>query len=426
MISQERLCEQRQTESTGKDFAYGAGREIWDSAYGVDRGIQRSAIREQWYEQSRDSELDGPTGVRGSRGIVAHGRGSVETNTKLTFDPFETDATDARSASCDSPEPSPARHSDATESPEDEVSERSNSPLGLSHDTASPIAFEDLRDKRVRVRKAPKTGAAERLEEGVVVSKKAGWIQVGMPRSSRARASRARCNTRFRPSLQVRTAQGLIVNTRMCELEAIPDHIDSFASVATENENTALRSRATERAALVKPKTLAGKDSRSNLEPRDRVNVVDGKLAGRCGVVTGSKPGWILVNLQAGARAGAAMAAAFRRRQLSLDTEIRGMDDLEETASQAPSTDDAEPPSDDKANGAAAPAASQRSLGRLAGEGNASARVGSASEPSVYVSGKGPHRGTLGRLVSESGSTMARVQLADGRVVDAPRAPSAH
>ena len=30
------------------------------------------------------------------------------------------------------------------------------------------------------------------------------------------------------------------MNTRMCELEAIPDHIDNFASVAT-NENTALR-----------------------------------------------------------------------------------------------------------------------------------------------------------------------------------------
>ena len=115
----------------------------------------------------------GRDGVRGSHGIQAHGRASAE-STDIAFDPFETDATDARSASCDSPEPSPARHSDATED-----SERSNSPLSLSPDTGSPIAFEDLRDKRVRVRKAPTSGAAERLEEGVVVSKKAGWIQVG-------------------------------------------------------------------------------------------------------------------------------------------------------------------------------------------------------------------------------------------------------
>ena len=91
------------------------------------------------------------------------------------------------------------------------------------------------------------------------------------------------------------------------------------------------------------------------------MNVVDGKLAGRCGVVTG-KPGWILVNLQAGARVVAAMAAAFRRGQLSLDTEIRGMDDLG-TASQAPAQT-MPSPSDDKANGAAAPAASRRSSAR--------------------------------------------------------------
>lgn len=108
------------------------------------------------------------------------------------------------------------------------------------------------------------------------------------------------------------------------------------------------------------------------------------------------------------------MAAAFRRRQLSLVSE-----DDEEAASQTPSADEVEPPSDDEANGAAAPAAS-RAQGRLVGEGNAAALVDGASEPSVYVSGNGPYRGTLGRLASESGA-MARVQFADGRAVDVPR-----